>query len=85
MHEYAFALCDYQQASELADACYSGLCYRLAITHFNLAVRDFSMKKLISAEEHFSAAIVHCPFTSSFYVCRATVKSLLKVFYIVTF
>lgn len=79
MGDYDFALADYQQAYDTEVTLGASIKYRLAVVHSKIGMKKFADKSLISAEEHFTAAITSSPFTARFYICRARTRSDLKV------
>ena len=53
--------------------------YRLAVVYYTLGMRTFAECKFSAAEEHFTNAISHSPYTARYYMCRARTRYELKV------
>ena len=53
--------------------------YRLAVVYYTLGMRTFAKCKFSAAEEHFTNAISHSPYTARYYMCRARTRYELKV------
>lgn len=73
-----FALADYSQALQLSPDDWN-ICCRVAVTQFELGVKEFDGGHFSEADDLFSSAICNNPKVSKFYLYRARVRYEMKV------